>query len=175
MNTMDPAVARLRSCSALFLHSIEDIGGNALRVIVEEGRVDESAGLRAGMENLADIALEPLLREAHCVSHAQGGGAFELVWDDYIAYAVRNESYAVPDRYEQWEGKRLRKYSKSCFLDYVAATTFASVAYPGPFTHWGLVCEDHIIDVASTCEPAIRSLPEGPGQPGAAFATSQVP
>jgi len=39
---------------------------------------------------------------------------------------------------------------------YVQHTIFATEDYPGPHNHIGIICEDHIIDIASTVEPHIN-------------------
>ncbi len=105
-------------------------------------------------------SLNPSFR-VRASSHSEGCRVFEVVWGSYIAYSVRNESYVANDKYEQCEGRLLVKYSKSRFLDYVASGTFATAEYPGPFTHWGIICGNHIIDVASTEEPVVGLLPNG--------------
>ena len=57
-----------------------------------------------------------------------------------------------------FSGRFFRIYSKSTFLDYVSRATFASEQYPGPLSHVGLICQNHIVDVVSTKSPAIRRL-----------------
>ena len=83
---------------------------------------------------------------------------FEVVWDTYITYTVHNESYCYWDDSEKWAGKRLRVYSKSKFLEFVAAATFARDDYPAPFKHYQIVCGNHVIDVASEQAPVVTRL-----------------
>ncbi len=92
------------------------------------------------------------------IESGPGCRLFELVWPSYVAYSVRNESYTSWDDAERWEGKLLRLYSESHFLDYVRRATFASNDYPGPMRHWGLVCLRHVVDVVSTAGPKVRLL-----------------
>ena len=83
---------------------------------------------------------------------------FEVIWETYVTYAVRDESYCSWDESEEWSGERLRIYSKSKFLDFVAAGTFASDDYPGPFKHYQILCGNHVIDVASQDAPVVTRL-----------------
>jgi hypothetical protein len=83
---------------------------------------------------------------------------FELIWPNYVAYCVRNESYTQWDPTEVWEGQQFRIYSKSHFRDYVEKDTFASDKYPGALQHWSLICLNHIVDVIGSKQPQIRRL-----------------
>lgn len=83
----------------------------------------------------------------------------------YIAYAVLNESYASVDESEECTGKYFRVYSKSRFLDYLRAASFADVDYPGKSTHYEIACLDHIVEVVSVDEPEINLLPRGITKP----------
>ena len=71
------------------------------------------------------------------------------------------KGYVSGDEYEEADGRLARRYTRSRFLDYVAAATFATAEYPGRFTHWGVICGNHIIDVASLEEPAVREISSG--------------
>ncbi len=81
---------------------------------------------------------------------------FEVVWQHYVAYSVRNESFVSPDEYEVSVGRRFRVYSKSRFLDFIGCATFATDEYPGPVQHIGVNCEDHIVDVVSKMDPQVK-------------------
>jgi hypothetical protein len=70
-----------------------------------------------------------------------------------------NESYARVDEYDVAQsGKLMKIYSKSHFLDYLALASIASKDYPGPFVHYGLICLNHVIDVACQTPPTINML-----------------
>jgi hypothetical protein len=88
---------------------------------------------------------------------------WEIVFQRYVAYSVRNESYVSLDADEVWEGHLFRTYSKSKFLDYVRVSTFACDEYPGKLCHNELVCADHIIDVVTVQPPVIQRIETGPG------------
>jgi|SRR5471030_1881548 len=89
------------------------------------------------------------------IEHVSGCKIFTLQWPNYVAYSVRNESYTTVDNYEVFEGKKIVKYSKSRYLDFVRDATFADDSYPGPMTHWGIFCLNHIIDVVSCHQPEV--------------------
>jgi hypothetical protein len=158
---MNSPVSDLQSCEWLFLRGLSEPRDNALRIVVEEARAGRSVDAGAAAKAAGVLALEPILHDARLIEHIEGCRVFELCWSSYIAYSVRNESFVANDQYEQSEGRLLVKYSKSRFLDYVALGTFASSDYPGPFVHWGVVCGNHIVDVASLAEPEVRVLPNG--------------
>ena len=92
--------------------------------------------------------------------HTPGCRIFKLHWSSYIAYSVRNESYAQNGR-DVFEGRLFRIFSRSHFLDYVGASTLVTSDYPGSYRHWSLVCSDHVIDVISTVEPRIEVRIDG--------------
>ncbi len=81
-----------------------------------------------------------------------------IYFETYITYSVRNESFTSWDDYEVFEGKTFRVYKKSRFLDYIKSSTFALDAcgdvYP-PLVHYGIVCQNHIVDIVSYSTPII--------------------
>ncbi len=132
---MNSVIEALQRCEWLFLRSIEDPGTNTLRLVVEEAR----AGAKATTENVPAArslpGLQDILQDARLIEHTDGCSVFEVYWDSYVAYSVRNESFVANDKYEQSEGRLFVRYSKSRFLDYVALGTFATEEYPGPLVH----------------------------------------
>jgi hypothetical protein len=155
---MNSVIEAIQRCEWLFLRSIHDLGDNTLRLVVEEAR----AGVQATTENNPDAksvpGLQDILQGARLIEHAEGCSVFEIYWDSYVAYSVRNESFVANDKYEHSEGRLFVRYSKSRFLDYVALGTFATEEYPGPLLHWGVICGNHIIDVVGTEAPSTRLL-----------------
>jgi len=84
---------------------------------------------------------------------------FEITWTDFISMAVRSEHYCQWDNDEVWTGKHVfRTYTKSKFLDFVDAATFATADYPGPFVHYQIQSLYQIIDVASRQPPSVRRV-----------------
>lgn len=145
-------LSQVSSCRWLFLKELVDGPENSLRILVEEGRTQDA------VENIDVAGVK--IRGVQAVEHDDSCRVFELSWSSYVSYAVRNESYTQGDG-KDWKGQRVRRHEQSAFLSYVAKDTFADAKYPGPFSHIEIVCELHIIDVASMEEPAVRLVKEG--------------
>ena len=146
-----PAIEALNGCDRLFLTGLSEPTDNSLRLPVSEGLVaDRVESIQAHGVTLSGV------RRVEITAMSR---VFELYWDTYVSYAVRNESYCSPDLYEEpGAGPALRTYTRSRFLDFVAAGTFASAKYPGPMTHYGLLCGNHVIDVVSVGAPSVRLI-----------------
>ena len=84
--------------------------------------------------------------------------ALEIVWDWYVAYCVRNESFARSEDLNEVPTDMLVERPRSAFLDFLAKATFASPEYPGTLKHWELICLNHVIDVVATTNPVIKVL-----------------
>jgi hypothetical protein len=130
-----------------YLEEIGELDGNTLRLVVQEA-VAQGTETDIPETALTGRAIVP-------VSTAR---PLELVWENYIAYAVRNESYAIPVEGQPPLESMLSEQFKSAFLTFVAHSTLATAEYPGSYRHWELVCLDHVVDVASTMAPVVRSL-----------------
>ena len=143
------ALEQLHACRWLFLRELGEPSDNSLRLVIEEA----TTGAEEDMEILGvSFRGSNIESDVSC-------RLFEVVWESYVAYCVRNESYVQEDATERWEGsRRFRVYSESRFREFVGASTFASDSYPGPLRTWEVVVENHIIDIVSSVEPAIRLL-----------------
>jgi len=139
----------------LYLTEISEPEDNALRLVIEGAHTPGPvADLRIG-----DIVL-PGTREI-VADHSTP--AWELVFQSYVAYSVRNESFATFGPEEASVGSSFRTYTRSNFLDFVSSGTFADEQHPGPFVHYCILCLNHIIDVVSTEPPEIKRLRAGSG------------
>ncbi|HRS09849.1 MAG TPA: hypothetical protein P5068_01970 [Sedimentisphaerales bacterium] len=123
----------------LYLATIGEPGNNTLCLVIEEAKLGEpEADAMVG-----DIPLpgsRPIISDADCC-------AYEIFFDSYIAYSVRDECFTVADDAEVFEGVNFCIYSKSHFLDYIQKATIANEEHPGPYRHYGINCLNHIIDV----------------------------
>jgi len=143
------------SCYTIFVREISEPEENVLRLVLQEAeKSPETVSHKIGgtvIENL------------HPVEATERSRTFELRWEQYIAYSVTNESFASPDGDSdvRASGRLFRTYSKSHFLDFVSRATIASEQYPGPFTHFCVVSECHVIDIISTQMPEIQILQTG--------------
>jgi hypothetical protein len=149
-NEMEGLSIEIDAFQYVFLESIEEVETNNLRLVVVEGIVcPETVSRDVGGAHF----------EGHPVKPAVQGGRFEITWEHYVAYSVRNELYAKDgDNEKLLSGKRIAEFSKSDFLDYISHATFATEEYPGPLRHVEVACENHIVDVVAVAAPKIRSL-----------------
>jgi hypothetical protein len=141
----------INSCETLYLREITEPEENCLRLLIEEATSSSvPVPIKIGGTDLG---------RGFPVRSTCDSRLFEITWRNYVAYSLRNESYAGSDEYETIEwGKRVRVFSRSHFLDYVSHATFAGPEYPGPFQHMSIGCEMHIIDIVSHISPTIRRL-----------------
>jgi hypothetical protein len=138
-------------CKYLYLREIGEPRDNQLRVVVEEADASPFPESRkiAGAR----------FTELHPIESGENCRLFEIIWENYIAYDVVNESYARVDDYDVVQsGKLMKIYLRSHFLDYLALASIASEGYPGPFKHYGLICLNHVVNVACPNPPTINIL-----------------
>jgi hypothetical protein len=152
MRTLAELTQIIDSCYTIFVREISEPEENVLRLVLQEAE----ASLETVSQKIGGTVIENL----HPVEPTERSRTFDLRWKQYVAYGVRNESFASqPDTSEvAMSGRLLRVYSKSHFLDYVSRATFATKDYPGPYTHICIFSENHVIDVISTQVPEIRIL-----------------
>ena len=144
-------IDRINAHRYLYLTEVHEPRDLLLRLVVTEGRHAQSD--HSGPEGLGGPA-----SSYGAIVADERSAAYEIQFDQYIAYAVLNESFTVWDDEEKFEGTLFRTYSQSKFLAYVRAGTIASDDHPGPFKHYGVVCLNHIIEVASPRAPKITML-----------------
>jgi hypothetical protein len=148
----------INSCKYLYLREIAEPRDNRLRLIIEEA----SAGSETAPREIGGV----LFSDLRPIESTHRDRLFELIWDSYIAYVIRNESFVVMDKAEVIEsGRLICIYSKSHFLDYVSKSTFTTNEHPGELKHFGINCLNHIVDVVSVFEPEIRQLRSGQSRP----------
>src|SRR5215813_7315257 len=133
----------------LYLIEICEPEDNVLKLVIAEAKASDSR---------EDIRIGSLVLDAATIVVAEDSSIYEIIFDQYIAYSVRNESYTQLDEEEEREGRLACIYTKSKFLDYVRASTFACDDFPGPFKHYGFNCENHIVDIVSVSPPKIVEL-----------------
>ncbi len=144
----------------LFLAEICEQEENSLRIIVEEGRLGEQITKndlkKASNEieeaiNSVRLGSYPVIIDGSCCK-------YEITFNTYIAYFVRNESYSNFDESSNFSGKFFGTYLSSQFLDFLKISTWATEDYPGKFNHYGLFTEHSIVDIASVSDPEIKTL-----------------
>ncbi len=155
MTTTAELTQMIDSCYTLFVREISEPAENVLRLVLQEAE----ARPETVSQKIGGTVIENLRR----VEPTERSRIFELTWKQYIAYSVTNESFALPDDDSsvRTSGRLFRTYSKSHFLNFVLRSTVASEQYPGPFKHFCVVSEMHVIDIVSTQLPDIRVLETG--------------
>jgi hypothetical protein len=114
---------------------IQETDKDCLRIIIAEAGISDAAPEISSVEE-PNEALQEILSKSKHIEVTDSSSHYEIVFEDYIAYAVTNESYAGGIE-EKFEGGLARVYSESAFLNYISQGTFATAEYPGPFVHYG--------------------------------------
>lgn len=86
---------------------------------------------------------------------------YEIIFDRYIIYQIRNESFFSGNPEDKFLGHFLRIYQKSFLLDNLSRITDAQILvdggfYPAKWTHYGIVTLNHIIDIISFHTPYVN-------------------
>lgn len=133
----------------LFLTEIAEPSEHQLRVVVGEG-------LLGPPQRMADTEIE--FGEVRPIELTKESRFFELNWSDYVAYAVRNESFWAAEPNQPAFLSHLTRRFNSAFLEFVSTTTFADDEFPGPLQHWALTTHMHCVDVVSVQAPRVSTL-----------------
>ena len=134
---------------------IQETYKDILRIVIAEAGVSES-GPQLTEESEPNETLRSILNESKAIEVGDDSQVYEILFEDYIAYAVTNESYAAGVIPEEYTGRLARVYSKSAFLNYIKQGTIATSEYPGEFMHYGFCCLNQIVDVVSQEPPVIK-------------------
>ena len=147
-------IDQIESHRFIYLIEINEPSDNVLRIVISEAQEREpSEDLKLG-----DAVLSSVLSDAKELVADELCTAYEILFQDYVAYSVRNESFVSVDESEQWTGRLFQKYSRSHFLDYIRVATFASDDYPGKLGLYGINCLNHIVDVISASQPTVSLI-----------------
>ena len=145
-------ISLLNAAKYLFLRDISEPEENSLRLLVEEAIAD-STKTATTSEPASPFA--GMLKSATPVETVEGCRRFELLWRRYVAYLVTEEGVGSGGNYgdEVYSGELFRIYTKSHFLEHLSRDTgghFESIR------HYKVICQNHIIDVASYSPPELR-------------------
>ena len=153
----DDALLLLNQARHLFLRHISEPEENSLRLVVEEAIADRTEAV-SPPDPTSPVA--EILKGASPIKPAEGCRAFQLLWGHYVAYLFTEEEVGSggSDEDEVYTGNLLRAYTKSHFLDHLARDTGGHFQ---PILHYKLICQNHLIDVASYSPPEVRLLESG--------------
>ena len=139
-----------------FLASLKEETENELHLVILGAVVDEDAD--AG-DSCGNPVLDQILAQCKPIG-PDSSRRMDIIFEDYIIYQVRNESYASFDESAEITGTYLMQFEKSSFLDYLLAVTDACQLedgsfYPAPWKHYGICTQNHIVDVIAQEEPKV--------------------
>ena len=141
-----------KSASMPFLTELKEETENELHIVISGAAVGEDA--RDG-----DPVLDQILADCKPII-PDPSRSFRMIFEDYIIYQVRNESYAAYDAAAEGTGTYLMQFEKSGFLDYFLRATNAcrmedGSFYPAPWKHYAIFTQNHVIDVIAQAEPRV--------------------
>lgn len=156
---LDKELERISSGSfAPFMLSLSEGEDNQLTMRISPSYAGEKRGVTEDEEPSSAIrsllnTSRPLLPDEERV--------YEITFDNYIFYQVRNESYCSGDPNERFSGRFLRVYEKSALLERIGEFSDAQMLedgtyYPGKWTHYEIVTQNHIVGVISVDEPIVN-------------------
>ena len=144
------------SGQAPFLISMSEEYDNTLKLVVSLAYLGEQS------ETPEFPELDKILKKARPILPNQNQ-IYKILFENYILYQTRNESYTSWDNYEIRKGKYFIRFEKSRLLDFLPVLTDCQRLangeyYPGKWKHYGIYCQNHIIDVISCHEPEIKKI-----------------
>ncbi len=144
---------------APFVLSIEDNGDNCLKIVIalpKKGKQGEGAEKLLVKDNKK---LNDLIMKSYPV-YEDMDNVFEIIFENYIIYQCRNESYTAYDNSEIRKGKYFIIFEKSKLLNYYKDVIFDFDGEENEKNrkHYGIYTENHIIDVISNDSPVISKI-----------------
>lgn len=124
--------------------------GDALQIYIVEGIISA----KPQQIQIAGVNLG----EGYSTDVNETSRHFVIVFQDVIAYQVRNESYTTEEENEVRTQGVLCRYEHSHYLDYIRSSTLIDFLRGSSYTHFGLTLQDEIIDVVAEAEPRIDPL-----------------
>ena len=143
--------------TAPFLIKTEEQADNEIKFIIALPVYDEND---TGREPTGNTRPDNLLEKAVpiCEDH---NNLYEIVFENYVLHMTRNESYTCWDGYEIRQGDYFILFDRSRLLDYlphIVEIGIVNAYYPQGYKHYGIYCQNHIIDIVSAIEPKIKKL-----------------
>ena len=81
---------------------------------------------------------------------------WEIIFENYILYQVRNESFCSYNAAEVRTGKYLAVFTQSKLLEYLPMAVDAGLLeHTEPWKHYGISTQNQIIDVIAQADPVI--------------------
>lgn len=137
-----------------FLVKLEEGEENNLKIVIA---LSTCGDVGENIPNDEKSVIRRILKKARPV-YPDDENMYEIYFENYVMYQVRNESFTSFDEEEIRQGKRLIVFEKSKLLDYVKKVIWADENYLGGYKHYGIYTENQIIDVISHIEPTVKKL-----------------
>ena len=140
---------------APFLLTLREGGENELHITLCCAKAEPNAQI----PSTGNAVLDGIL--AHCTPLCPDESAkIELIFENYLLYQVRNESYCVFDADEVHSGTYLCTFERSKLLDYLPRAIDIHLMpdgtnAPASWKHYGVYTQNQIIDVIARVEPAV--------------------
>lgn len=131
-----------------YLRTIEilPVFGNFLELHFGAGFFERTSQTVSGIDGCRPIDIDPR------------ASFYSLKFINFVSYSVTDEMFSQSAEHEAFSGLRLRSYSKSHFLDFINAKTWATADFPGELLHYQLNTLDHTIDVVTAVPPDLVQL-----------------
>ena len=144
----------MKSKGYIYLNKLSEPEENALRILIDRCK---------NINQSEDGELGERFSEAYFSFEVDDElPIIQLEFNSYVSYSVINESFTEMDDYEVCQGEVFRIYTKSRYLDFIKAATFAEDIFPEErFVHYQVPCLNHIIDIISYEEPKITEKKRG--------------
>ena len=123
----------------------------ALRILQDDRNDPFLCELREGEDNDLHITICRIVADSD-TEPAQ----WEIIFENYILYQVRNESFCSYDAVEVRTGKYLAVFTQSKLLEYLPTAVDAGLLeHADPWKHYGISTQNQIIDVIAQAEPVV--------------------
>lgn len=150
---------------APFLISLHEEAVNNLRIIIavaEVGKKTNDSSLLHSMDKEINSKLWQILKQCRSIT-PDNNHKYGVIFENYIAYQVRNESFCSFDTEEIRKGKFIITFEKSKLLEHLPKITDVQKFkdgsyYPAEWKHYGIYTQNHVIDIISHCPPQIVTL-----------------
>ena len=143
-------IEQINSHKYLYLDKLTEINDLNLKLWINEARVRQD-GVDAQQNATAYGAI---VTDEFCERYI-------ILFDDYIAVSILNESFENPSDDQVFIGNLFRTYSKSTFLDYLlasAAVGHAEEVFDSEIRHYEVNCLNHIINIGTCKLPLIQEV-----------------
>jgi hypothetical protein len=137
----------LNRLNYVYLMAIREPKDNVLELVIEQAPASD---FREDLEGLGVSPDDP-------VDIDQLLETYRIEFPNYVAYAIRDESFARNDTSEDYLGTLARLYRQSKFLDYVDSTS-TGLRTNDRLQHYSLLCLEHVVEVASMGTPNLTVL-----------------